>query len=125
MGGFSRAWQALATRLGPRGTWWAPFTPGVLRLLLVLGGVGALGWFILRDHGLLDHARLRRTLDSLETRSLHLESQITWYRERNQRLQENDPFTLEEEARRMGMVRPGEEVHRVVLPADTAARREE
>jgi cell division protein FtsB len=108
------------------GSWrrWLP-SPAVTRAGLTLLGLAALAWFVLRDHGLLDHARLRRTLDSLEGRSRHLETEIAWYRDRSRRLQAREPLALEEEARRMGMARPGEEVYRVVLPEDTAAKPKE
>ena len=122
---FQHAREALAFRLGWSGWRRAPLSPVTLRVLLLLLGLGALAWFVLRDHGLLEHARLRRTLDSLERRSRRLETEIAWYQGRNQRLQANDSFTLEEEARRMGMARPGEEIIRVVLPEDTAANRKE
>jgi cell division protein FtsB len=124
MNRMQRVKQALAFLLGRAGGGRAPLSPALGRSLLALAAAGALVWFVLRDHGLLDHARLRRTLDSLDARSRHLETQIVWYRERNRLLQAGDPFTLEEEARRLGMGRPGEELFRVVLPEDTATAKE-
>jgi cell division protein FtsB len=125
MNAFQRGKEALVSRFGTDWGRRAPFAPVYWRTALVVLGLVALALFILRDHGLLDHARLRGTLDSLEERNRRLETQIDWYRQRNRRLQAGDPFTLEEEARRMGMARPGEEVYRVVLPDDTTAKREE
>ncbi|MFA7330024.1 MAG: hypothetical protein WC326_03015 [Candidatus Delongbacteria bacterium] len=124
MNALRRFSEALVSRLALAGAGRAPLsstTGKVLAFLLILAGAT---WFVLRDHGLLDHARLRGTLDSLAERSQHLQTQIGWYRGRNRRLETNDSFTLEEEARRLGMARPGEELYRVVLPEDTLTRRE-
>lgn len=120
MSALRNIWGALVTRVHDWREGRAPLaSPGMkLSFLLALGG--GLLWFVLGDQGLLVHKRLRVTLDSLETRSRQLQARIDWYRGRNERLKANDPFTLEEEARLMGMARPGEEIIRVALPPDTS-----
>lgn len=121
---FARIQEALATRLALLRGGRAPFSGATTKILLFVLILGAAVWFVLRDHGLLEHARLRTTLDSLQDCSVRAQTQIAWYRGRNRRLEVNDPFTLEEEARRLGMARPGEELYRVVLPQDTVRQPE-
>jgi cell division protein FtsB len=124
MKALQRVKEALVSRLAAAGEGRAPRTSTTGKVLLFLLILAGITWFVLRDHGLLDHARLRTTLDSLKGRSEQLQTQISWYRGRNRRLQASDSFTLEEEARRLGMARPGEELYRVVLPQDTLTRPE-
>jgi len=114
-----RAWDALASRWQDAGGGRALLSSTTGRLVLLAALLSVAAWFVLRDHGLLDHARLRGTLDSLRRQADHLQTRIDWYRGRNQRLAASDSFTLEEEARHLGMARPGEELYRVVLPEDT------
>jgi cell division protein FtsB len=116
-----RTWDALASRWRNAGGRRALLSSTTGRLTLLALVLAVAAWFVLRDHGLLDHARLRDNLDSLRKRADHLQTRIDWYRGRNERLAEGDSFTLEEEARHLGMARPGEELYRVVLPEDTAS----
>ena len=113
-------WNALASRWRDSGGGGALLSSTGGRLAILAAMLAVAAWFVLRDHGLLDHARLRGTLDSLRRQADHLQTRIDWYRGRNQRLAAGDSFTLEEEARHLGMARPGEELYRVVLPEDTA-----
>ncbi len=113
---------ALATRVRDWREGRAPLASPGMKLSLVLAAVAGLAWFVLGDQGLLVHRRLRETLDSLDNRSTQLQARINWYRSRNMRLKVKDPFTLEEEARLMGMARPGEEILRVALPPDSTGK---
>jgi|GEM_PF-2062319 len=115
-------WGALVTRVRDWREGRAPLASPGMKLSLVLALAGGLAWFVLGDQGLLVHTRLRGTLDSLENRSRQLQARIEWYRSRTERLKANDAFTLEEEARLMGMARPGEEILRIALPADSSAK---
>jgi len=74
---------------------------------------------LLFDGGLLEQRRLQRSLDSLAVAEQGIEREIERLKDLNRRLAAGEPFAVEAEARRLGMARPGDEVWRVMLDADT------
>lgn len=65
------------------------------------------------DSGLLAVRSLRDERDRLRDEVLRLESEKLELQRQIERLQRADSFIIEEEARRKGMVREGEEVYRL------------
>lgn len=65
------------------------------------------------DSGLLAVRSLRDERDRLRDEVLRLESEKLELQQQIERLEQADSFVIEEEARRKGMVRQGEEVYRL------------
>jgi cell division protein FtsB len=93
--------------------------PRRLRLIAWLALLPLAAAFVLCDGGLLEQRLLRGSLDSLARAEERLAGEIQRLKQLNSRLEAGDPFTVEAEARRLGMARPGEEVWRVILDEDT------
>ncbi len=87
-------------------------------LLLVLPAT----WVLLFDDGLLTQRRLKEETQGFTDQAETLQKRIAFEQHQNQRIRESDPLAIEEEARRAGMVRPGDEVYHLVLESDSTAR---
>jgi cell division protein FtsB len=87
-------------------------------LLLVL----PVTWVLIFDDGLLEQLDLRSETTMLEDSAQVLQRRIMHQRAQNSKLEGEDPFAIEEEARRAGMVRPGDEVYHLVLGVDSLKR---
>ena len=83
-----------------------------LLFLLVIALFG--GYIILsRDTGLLQVMHLKQERDQLQQEVIRLRSEKESLESQLKHLEKVDPMTIEEEARRKGMVREGEEVYRL------------
>jgi cell division protein FtsB len=88
------------------------------RWILALA-VPLLGWLLLFDGGFIDQHRYQTRLDSLDGLRLQLEADNERITREIRELKAGDPRLLEEEARRLGMIRPGDEVYYLVTDEDT------
>ena len=75
---------------------------------------GLSGYLIFnRDSGLLLVLDLKQERDRLQQEVIHLQTEKAELENQIERLQAVDPMVIEEEARRKGMIREGEEVYRL------------
>ena len=79
-------------------------------------------WYISFDEGLLDQRQYKETLDSLKTRTLAFQMENDEQRRINKLLEKADPMQVEIEARKIGMIRPGDQVYQLVQDKDTLNR---
>lgn len=93
--------------------------PPVRYRWLLAVAVPLLGWLLLFDGGYIDQHRYRSRLDSLSGLRLQLEQDNERIRGEIQALKAGDRRLLEEEARRLGMIRPGDEVYYLLTDEDT------
>lgn len=89
---------------------WRKWTWPVLLVLLV----GSIGYLVLNhDSGLLQVLALKKERDQLRQEVVRLQAERDELESQIKRLEKVDPLVIEEEARRKGMVREGEEVYRL------------
>ena len=93
--------------------------PPVKYRVILLAGVPLLGWLLLFDGGFIEQHGYHERLDSLTALRFQLEAENERIGREIQALKTKNPRMLEEEARRIGMVRPGDEVYYLVTDEDT------
>ena len=95
-------------------------TPGLLLRVGAIGLVLLLGVYLIfsQDSGILQMRKLREERDHLRDEVQRLESERDELQQQIDNLQNADPFVIEEEARRKGMIREGEEVYRLHYEVD-------
>ncbi|MCB9472984.1 MAG: septum formation initiator family protein [Candidatus Delongbacteria bacterium] len=86
---------------------------------MLLAAVPLLAWLLLFDGGFLEQRGYHARLDSLQGLKLQLEGENERISGEINALRRKDPRLLEEEARKIGMVRPGDEVYYLVTDEDT------
>ncbi len=69
--------------------------------------------YLFVDGGVGEYYALRHQLDSLQTRMTELQHENEHLRVVNRRLANLDSLQLEEEARRIGMIKTGDEVYHI------------
>jgi cell division protein FtsB len=79
-------------------------------------------WFFLFDDGLITQYNLKRETKASADSAAVLQKHIEFVRLQNELLRQGDPMTLEEEARRAGMVREGDDVYHLILESDSLLR---
>ena len=84
-----------------------------LRWGVLLGLPVLLVIYLFVDGGVGEYYALRGQLDSLQTRMNQLQQENEHLRVINRRLANLDSLQLEEEARRIGMIKPGDEVYHI------------
>lgn len=93
--------------------------PSVRTRWMLAVAVPLLAWLLLFDGGYIDQHRYRSRLDSLSGLHLKLEQDNERIQAEIQALKAGDRRLLEEEARRLGMIRPGDEVYYLLTDEDT------
>ncbi len=85
----------------------------IIIAILVVFVAGAAYIVFAPEAGLLQVLALREQRNKLQQELQDLRAEKEHLEQINQRLREKDPLVIEEEARRKGMVRDGEEVYRL------------
>lgn len=95
--------------------WSFRLTPGLLLRIGAVGLVLLLGVYLIfsQDSGILQMRKLREERDHLREEVQRLQSEKEELQQQIEQLNNADPFVIEEEARRKGMIREGEEVYRL------------
>ncbi|MFH0882657.1 MAG: septum formation initiator family protein [bacterium] len=90
-------------------------TPGTLLWIGAIGLALLLGIYLIfsQDSGFLQFRQLREERDRLKNEVQQLQLEKEELQQQLEKLQKADPFVIEEEARRKGMIREGEEVYRL------------